>query len=271
MVRRLPARRASHERRRRGRGSVSGRACGPAVQQPAAGERTRSPAPTGSSGPARRTAAATPARALASALHCVLQRRAGRAGPGGLLAQRDRPQRPTACERVRATLARRAASRERCPAGARAVAAIVRCPAPSVLSSNARPNTSAPSRRRGTDHDGSSACVRAHGEQRVRRGRTRRTMPVQHTHLALARVTPRRQRPATARTADSAGGQPLLELLLADQHRRCQTRPSKSTIRKPCTPARAREGGVRVERTTRDRTGARPGYTPILGLHAEAQ
>jgi hypothetical protein len=40
---------------------------------------------------------------------------------------------------------------------------------------------------------------------------------MKHLDLTLARVTPRRQRPATARTAHPTIGQPLLELLLADQ------------------------------------------------------
>jgi hypothetical protein len=53
--------------------------------------------------------------------------------------------------------------------------AIGRCPTPRALASSAAPITWAPSRRRGTQHPGSSTCVAPHPRQHARRGRTRRS------------------------------------------------------------------------------------------------
>jgi hypothetical protein len=61
------------------------------------------------------------------------------------------------------------------PAGRPRSRAIRRCPLPSTASRSASPITSAPSRRRGTSHDGNKRCVvSSHLAQRARRGVTDR-------------------------------------------------------------------------------------------------
>lgn len=68
----------------------------------------------------------------------------------------------------------------------------------------------------------------------ARATRPQQAAATQQPHLALARVTPRRQRLAAARTADPAGSQPGLEYIRVDHHRRrhsatlCHARPTAS-------------------------------------------
>ena len=56
-----------------------------------------------------------------------------------------------------------------------------RCPAPAAARRSASPITSAPSRRRGTVHEGDSTCVVSHAPQRARRGMSGRTSPASRT------------------------------------------------------------------------------------------
>jgi hypothetical protein len=60
------------------------------------------------------------------------------------------------------------------PAGRPTSRAITRCAAPSAARRSASPITSAPSRLRGTSHEGESTCVASHGAHRARRGLTDR-------------------------------------------------------------------------------------------------
>jgi len=56
------------------------------------------------------------------------------------------------------------------PGGRPSRRAITRCPTPKAARRSASPITSAPSRRRGTSHEGESTCVVSHAAQRARRG-----------------------------------------------------------------------------------------------------
>jgi hypothetical protein len=67
------------------------------------------------------------------------------------------------------------------PGGRPRRSAIGRCPAPRALATSAAPITSAPSRRRATQHAGSSTCVTPHPRQHARRGRSRRSQSSSRT------------------------------------------------------------------------------------------
>jgi hypothetical protein len=117
----------------------------------------------------------------------VAQAAACRDDGTGFRVQRDQPPgraRPQAPSALAGGL-RSAATPRTVPSGRPSWRAITRCPSPPAASRSASPITSAPSRRRGTSHEGDSTCVVSHDPQRARRG---------VTHRAPSRIRTSRER-----------------------------------------------------------------------------
>ncbi len=179
---------------------------------------------------------------------------AGRAGAGA--GSSARTHRSAAAHSVSARRAP-ARSHPRTVDGARPRrVAIVRCPCPCALATNAWPITSAPSRRRGTEQASSSTCVVSHPPHRARRGRNRRTPSSIRT--SRSRANPQRDsgrshpgqhnRPA-ARSASSTSGFTVID-------NNSGRHPHEHTHKRSTAPDR-REGFTRVGRTTTPQVSGR--------------
>ena len=103
--------------------------------------------------------------------------------------------------------------------------------------------------------------------RRARLARSRpsqRPRPVERAHLPLARVPPRGQPPAAARTAQPPPDRPPGSTLIANTDTRCPIHAA----RKPSTAPRRGEGAGRVGRTSRPRTGRDERHHDGEQLHA---
>jgi hypothetical protein len=131
--------------------------------------------------------------------------------------------------------------------------AIVRCPSPRALASNAAAITSAPSRRRGTMQHAMTACVRRHDRQIARRGRTRRSPSSVRRHARDRSPT----EPAARRTSTRSHRQPTLS----------RSRPHRASParrrRPPGHPAASHPDPADGKGRTRVADYARPQPTPI--------
>ena len=104
----------------------------------------------------------------------VAQLAAGRGDRARLGVQRDDPPGRARAQAPSVSAAARSQPRT-VPSGRPSCLAIGRCPAPVAARRSASPITSAPSRRRGTVHEGERTCVVSHAPQRARRGVSGRT------------------------------------------------------------------------------------------------